>query len=68
MPCTIFFHGLQFKLNCFSHSSTFELSNVCCMVKGTLMVECATIEYSYIGIKFRMVRTIAEVESCVLEL
>jgi hypothetical protein len=32
------------------------------------MVECATIEDSYIGTKFWMVGTIAEVESCVLEL
>jgi hypothetical protein len=32
------------------------------------MVECATIEDSYIGSKFRMVGTITKVESCVLEL
>jgi len=38
------------------------------MVRGTLVVECATIEDSYIGTKFLMVATIVEFESCVLEL
>jgi hypothetical protein len=68
--CHVLFFFMDFNSNwiVFSHSLTLELSNACCMVRGTLMVECATIEDSYIGIKFQMVGTIAKVESHVLEL